>query len=161
MGPRSEKTVMQRAVGYLSRREYAPLELKKKLRQVCGPEVPESEIDLVVKKLIELGYLSEERYARAVVNSRGERYGNTAIALRLSRAGVSREIIGEVLRERDESGSERDRLRSVWERKFGSAPDNHKEKARQVRFLASRGFPLSMILSVVPPIRHSSDVEES
>jgi len=42
---------------------------------------------------------------------------------------------------------------ALWRRKFGTAPANDRDKARQVRFLQSRGFSLSAILKLLrdPP----------
>jgi hypothetical protein len=37
----------------------------------------------------------------------------------------------------------------LWQRRFGAAPANDREKARQVRFLQSRGFELSAILKLL------------
>ena len=39
--------------------------------------------------------------------------------------------------------------REVWQRKFGTAPQDEKEKAKQVRFLQSRGFSLDVIFKVL------------
>ena len=42
---------------------------------------------------------------------------------------------------------------ALWRRRFGTPPANDKEKARQVRFLQSRGFSLSAIIKLLrnPP----------
>ena len=39
--------------------------------------------------------------------------------------------------------------REVWQRKFGTLPQDEKEKARQIRFLQSRGFGLDVIFQVL------------
>jgi len=45
--------------------------------------------------------------------------------------------------------SELDAAREVWQRKFGIQPREDKEKARQMRFLQSRGFSIEVILKVL------------
>lgn len=37
----------------------------------------------------------------------------------------------------------------VWLKKFGVVPANAAERARQYRFLASRGFPIDVIRRVI------------
>ena len=41
--------------------------------------------------------------------------------------------------------NEANRMQAVWRKKFGAAPQNPAEKAKQMRFLASRGFATSTI----------------
>ncbi|MDP1940194.1 MAG: RecX family transcriptional regulator [Gallionella sp.] len=48
--------------------------------------------------------------------------------------------------------------RGVWQRKFGILPQDDKEKARQIRFLQTRGFGFDAIFKV---LRHAeADQEE-
>ena len=37
-------------------------------------------------------------------------------------------------------------MRALWQRRFGEPPRDERDKAKQVRFLQSRGFALSVIL---------------
>ena len=39
--------------------------------------------------------------------------------------------------------------REVWKKKFGVAPQDEKEKAKQMRFLQSRGFGLDVVFKVL------------
>ena len=38
---------------------------------------------------------------------------------------------------------------SLWQRRFGVAPRDDRDKARQVRFLQARGYPLAIALAVL------------
>jgi len=38
---------------------------------------------------------------------------------------------------------------ALWQRRFGTPPANDREKARQIRFLQSRGFALSAIFKLL------------
>ena len=45
--------------------------------------------------------------------------------------------------------SELDAARAVWARKFGTLPHDTRERARQVRFMQSRGFALETVLLII------------
>jgi regulatory protein len=38
---------------------------------------------------------------------------------------------------------------ALWQRRFGKAPADEREKARQVRFLVSRGYATSVVFRVL------------
>ncbi len=40
-------------------------------------------------------------------------------------------------------------LRALWQRRFGRAPVDERERARQVRFLHARGFAVAAILRLL------------
>jgi regulatory protein len=40
-------------------------------------------------------------------------------------------------------------LEALWQRRFGRIPADERDKARQVRFLQSRGFSVSAILALL------------
>jgi regulatory protein len=48
--------------------------------------------------------------------------------------------------------TEPDRALEVWQKKFGHAPANAKEFARQYRFMASRGFSTDCIRRILGDI---------
>jgi regulatory protein len=45
--------------------------------------------------------------------------------------------------------TELERAREVWARKFGESTTEPKERARQVRFLISRGFAAEVVRRIV------------
>ena len=78
-------------------------------------------------------------------------YSKRAIAQTLKAKGVAGDVVTEAL-----DGADADdgaTLLALWRRRFGRAPTNDRERARQVRFLQSRGFGLSAILKLLrdPP----------
>lgn len=90
-------------------------------------------------------YLSETRFVESRVHAREARFGNLRIRQELARHGV--EADGETLaRLRD---TEFDRAREVWRRKFGQPPADPRERVRQMRFLAQRGFSSDVVARVV------------
>ena len=150
-GPRTSRaprTTKARAIGLLARREYSRAELSDKL--VAGGATRE-EIPPLLDELAALGYLSDDRYARAVVRQKSAGWSRRAIAGTLKAAGVDGETASAAV-----ASSEADdhaTLVALWRRRFGRAPVDEREKARQVRFLQSRGFSLSAIFRLLraPP----------
>lgn len=55
--------------------------------------------------------------------------------------------------------SELDRARVVWQRRFGSAPADVRQRARQQRFLAARGFEAATIDRVLKDAGRVADGE--
>jgi len=49
--------------------------------------------------------------------------------------------------------SELETARDVWQRKFGTLPHDAKEKAKQMRFMQSRGFGFDVIFKVLDSSR--------
>jgi regulatory protein len=157
--PRPPKPLKVRAVALLARREYSRAEMREKLA-AGGNRNAEAmtEIDAVLDELAALGYLSDTRFAKALVQQKSGGYSKRAIGATLKARGVSSEAATDAL-----AGSEiddQDAMVALWRRRFGKAPVDDREKARQVRFLQSRGFSLSAIFKLLrnPP---SPDAEES
>jgi len=134
-------TLRERALGLLARREHARAELARKL----APHAESvDELNVLLDDLVARRLLSDERYVEMRMHARGERFGNARLAYELRAQGVSEELVGAALAgEVDELT----RAQQVWQRKFGNndgkTGEEKKaaaERARQVRFLMSRGF---------------------
>jgi regulatory protein len=146
---------------WLSQREHSRSELRRKLlarlrtEAVAGGETMDSseagaQVDALLDWLEAQRYLSEARFAESRVHARSARFGTLRIAQELSRHGVALE--GEALQQlRD---SELPRAREVWARKFGEPARDPAERARQMRFLAGRGFSGDVIRRVVQGVDH-------
>jgi regulatory protein len=93
------------------------------------------------------GWLSDERFAEALVRRRGERYGTRKIADELQRAGVDGAQSASILQSLRET--EYQRAYDLWTRKYGVAAQDQKERARQYRFLASKGFSSEVVAKVI------------
>jgi regulatory protein len=83
-----------------------------------------------------------------VVRVRGARYGSARVAQDLRARGVSGELAASLIG--DLKAGETERARALWQKKFGSAPGDARERARQMRFLQARGFAPEVIYKVVP-----------
>jgi regulatory protein len=147
---RPAKPLKARAIALLARREYSRAELRTRL--VAGGDAADAtEVDHVLDELVALGYLSDARFANSVVARKSGDYSKRAIGAALKAHGVDGEAAAAAL----EGGSvdDHDAMVALWRRRFGKAPANDREKARQVRFLQSRGFSLSAIFKLLrdPP----------
>jgi regulatory protein len=140
--PASPKAI---AIRLLARREYGRAELAACLR---ARGVEAEAIERALDELSAQGYLSDARYADALVAGRSGRFSRRAIAHALAGKRVDTEAASAAmapLRERDEQAD----AHALWERRFGEPPRDEREKARHVRFLLSRGYSVSIALRVL------------
>jgi regulatory protein len=133
------------AVRLLARREHSVLELRQKLvvRKFDG-----GIIDRVLAELIDLGYLSDKRFAELYVRGRFERgIGPLRIRAELRERGIPDGLMADPLEE----------LSARWvesalqqrEKRFGEMPPADFEvRAKQMRFLQRRGFSGEQIRAV-------------
>ncbi|MDD0841467.1 recombination regulator RecX [Pseudomonas sp. Gutcm_11s] len=130
------------AMDLLARREHGRVELVRKLRQRGAPQ---ELIDTALDRLAAEGLLSEARYLESFVASRGRAgYGPMRIREELAQRGLPRSDIEQALSETSIDWGEQ--LRELWQRKFsGQLPADMREKAKQARFLAYRGFSQEQI----------------
>lgn len=117
-----------------------------------GEEAPDAvAVDTLLDELAALGYLSDARFARAEVTRKTGSYSRRAIAEALKAKGVAADTVAEALTtaEVDDTAA----MIAIWQRRFRQPPRDEREKARQVRFLQSRGFALSAIFKLLrfPP----------
>lgn len=139
--PAAAASLRAQAVRLLARREYARAELERRLR---AKGAQRDEVGAVLDELTALGYLSDARYACAVVKRKQSGYSRSHIAELLKARGVARDDIEVALAQ---AGTDDDAaLRALWSRRFREVPADEREKARQVRFLQARGFALPAIL---------------
>ena len=129
-----------RALQLLARREHARAELARKL----APHAESAEeLEVLLDDLSACRLLSDERYVEMRMNARGERFGNARLAHELRSQGVAEDLVVVALAA---GKDELTRACQVWQRKFGNTAGRNNEKssaterARQMRFLMSRGF---------------------
>ncbi len=144
LGRGSTLSLRVRAMKYLVRREHSRTELHAKL----SPHVQEGEdLDAVLDELEKRGWLSDARAATQLVHAKRSRFGTQRITHELRQKGIAESLISEAMPRLKET--ELEAAREVWKRKFGTAPQGEKEKAKQVRFLQSRGFSLDVVFKVL------------
>lgn len=141
---RRERSLLARALGYLARREHSRAELRRKLAPHAGSA---GELDRLLDDLESKKLLSDRRFTEALARNRGERFGAARVRQELRARGVGDALVREAVHGLD--GTELQRAREVWRRKFGAPPPDAAERARQMRFLAQRGFDAEVIRCVV------------
>lgn len=140
----SGPNLRDRALSYLARREHSRLELEKKLI----PYAPTAEeLSLMLDSLEHCGFLSAKRVVEQVVHIRRNRFGSRRIIYELQQKGIDEELILAVLPRLNKT--ELKVARIVWQKKFGIAPANATERAKQIRFLIGRGFATEIIMQVL------------
>jgi len=110
------------------------------------PAVRLREVDDLLDWLQAHRYLDDARFVESRTHARASRYGAMRIVAELRQLGVEAdEDTRSRLRDSEEA-----RARSVWSRRFGDHPaQDAREQARQMRFLAQRGFAPGVIRRVV------------
>lgn len=135
----------RKALDLLSRRDHSVHELSEKLRR-HAPEVEQDMLSQITTQLIELGYLSEQRYVDMLIRSRSAKgQGPARVRQELQLQRVDSELISLSLEASDMDWFEL--ARQVRERRFGldDPGDDQKLRAKQQRFLYSRGFSSEQI----------------
>lgn len=142
--PAPPLSLRARALKALARREHSRQELQAKLQPHA--EDPD-EIELLLDDLEKRGWLSEARFVEQLTTVRRRRFGAARILHELRENGVSEAAL--LAAQSQLKGSEVDAARAVWKKKFGSLPTTLEERARQARFLASRGFSAEAVQKVL------------
>lgn len=138
------KSLRARALGYLARREHSRTELARKL----APHAAEpDELTRLLDALQADRLLSDERFVDSLARTRGERYGAAWVRQELRTHDVDEELVRSAVAELQKT--EFARARAVWQRRFGEPAIDPADRARQMRFLAGRGFSEAVIRRVV------------
>ena len=139
-----EPSLRARALNYLARRDYTRSELQRKLAPHAEDQ---SELESLLDDLQKRGSLSEQRFVEQIVHARQGKYGSLRIAQELRAKGIAEELINSTVAQ--VKGGELASVRAVWTKKFGSLPTDAKQRAKQMRFLQSRGFSMEVIRQVL------------
>ena len=142
--PAPPPSLRTRALKALARREHSRQELQAKLQPHA--EDP-AEIGPLLDDLEKRGWLSEARFVEQLTTVRRRRFGAARILHELREQGVSEAALAAAQsRLRD---GEVEAARAVWKKKFGSLPTTLEQRAKQARFLASRGFSAEAVRTVL------------
>ena len=142
--PAPPSTLRARALKALARREHSRQELQARLQPHA--EDP-GQIEALLDDLEKRGWLSEARFVEHTTTVRRRRFGTARILHELREKGVSDAAL-EAAQSRL-NDSEFEAAHAVWKKKFGSLPATLEERARQSRFLSSRGFSAEAVHKVL------------
>lgn len=137
-----------RALRMLATREHSRSELEKKLKPF---EETLGQVAQVLDDLQAKDFISEARVVESVINRRQAKLGASRIRQELFGKGIDKEAVGEAMV--GLKATELERARELWQRKFGARsngqPPDRAAQAKQMRFLAARGFSGDVIRRVM------------
>lgn len=137
-----------RALRLLAGREHSRAELERKL--AAHAPTPE-ELARVLDELQAKDFISQARVVESVINRRQARLGASRIRQELFAKGIDKEAVVQAMA--CLKATELDRAKELWQRKFGDRssgqPFDRAAQAKQMRFLAARGFGGDVIRKVV------------
>jgi regulatory protein len=143
-------SVKGRALRWLAQREHSRAELERKLARHVE-DTPEAsaaaQIAAALDDLAARGLLSETRVAESVLASHAPRYGARRLKQTLQAKGLEPELVAATLQQA--RGTELERARDIWRRRFGAPAADAAGRARQMRFLTGRGFEGDIIRRIV------------
>jgi regulatory protein len=142
--PKQTPSLKGRALRLLSAREYSRSELLAKLARY---EEEDGSLVRILDELEVKGFISEQRVVESVLHRRATKVGLVRIRQELLAKGVNPQSVVQAVN--DLRSTELQRAQAVWRKKFGTPPADAKERAKQARFLATRGFTGDTIARVV------------
>ena len=156
-----ELSLKARALRLLSGREYSRAELQRKLK--THEPVP-GQLAKALDELQAKGFINEQRVLESVIHRRSSKLGAARIRQELQQKGLDAQAVCAAVN--GLQPSEFARAREIWRKKFGPssaaadvpAPASPAERARQMRFLAARGFGGDTIRRVVAGASDDEDL---
>jgi regulatory protein len=146
-----------RALRYLAAREHSRSELERKL--ALHEETP-GQLAQVLDELQAKGFIDEARVVESVINRRAARFGAARIRHELQSKGLGGEAVAQAMD--GLKTSELARAREVWRKKFDAPAADAAGRARQMRFLAGRGFSGDVVRKVTSEgLKQAFEDEES
>ena len=133
-----------RALRLLSGREYSRAELERKL--AAHEETPGA-LSRALDELQAKDFINAQRVVDSVLHRRSSKLGTQRIRQELQSKGLEPEAVAQAVAQL--RSTEVDRAREVWRKKFGIRPADASERAKHMRFLATRGFGGDAIRRVV------------
>ena len=137
-------TLRERALRLLARREHSRAELARKLRPNVAPE---DDLEALLDDLSKRKQLSDERYADSRASTLARKFGSARIVQELRAKGLDKGLAESAAAAA--RATEVERAKIVWTKKFRAAPGTREERAKQMRFLQSRGFSFDAIRAVI------------
>jgi regulatory protein len=142
-----EKSLRQRALEYLGKREYSYTELGQKLKPYIDENDDVDSITAILDDFKTRGWLSDVRFSEQMVHARRARFGSSKIIHELREKGVESTLIECAVEQLKET--ELASAKEIWQKKYKNVPVNREEWVKQARFLQSRGFGFDVIKKVL------------
>ena len=143
-----------KACDLLSYRDHSSRELLVKLRQKGYGDGAEQ----AVEKLMEEGYVDDERFARAYAAElvRVKHFGRRRIVTELLKKGIDPSLARDIA---DETEVDEDEILVALKRKYGRCLDTEKGVRRAVNGLAAMGYGYSEIKQAIETIKEEAETD--
>jgi len=147
-----DAALLRAAVALLARRDFARAELARRLlRKANGADTGDAGAARAVERVLDFvqarGLLSEARFIDEFVRARSRRFGPVRLRHELLQRGIGEDLIEAAIRKHQ--GDEFAIACALCQQRFKSSPADARERARQSRFLAARGFSHHVIRRVL------------
>lgn len=146
---------MGRALNLLGYRARSEAEIRDRLGRYGYVE---ETIELVVLRLIELGYLDDEEFARLKAREKARRYGPRRVSIELRKSGVGEALAREVVEEEFAGRSEVGEARSAAARRYNTRGSDA-EARRVYGFLVRRGYSAGVCAQVAREYREPPEAQ--
>jgi regulatory protein len=133
-----------RALRLLSGREHSRAELQRKL---APHETEPGELARALDELQAKGFINEQRVVESVLHRRAPRLGAARVRQELQAKGLEPQAVADAVASLQDT--EEARAREVWRKKFATPPLDANDRARQTRFLLTRGFSGDVVRRVL------------
>ena len=165
--PLTELELLDYAVKSLASKMKSERDLRRKLSdRVSADESGRANVEKVITKLKELGYLSDQRFAAdfARLRQENEKLGKRRVQQGLMQKGIASSLVNEAVTKQYEEVDEAALARQYIERKrlkqpSGDREQRQKETAKIMRRLVTAGFSSRAIWAVLRDWA-GSDIEE-
>jgi regulatory protein len=150
--PVGEAGLMEYALGALTRRMRTERDLRRLMQaRAHEGEAGQRDMDRVVARLVELKYLSDERFAQDFTRLRKENqgYGRRRVAMDLGNKGVGKELADAALEQAYGEADEVALVRGFCERKRIPRPEEPKAVQRVMGRLLRAGYSSGAIFKVL------------
>jgi regulatory protein len=150
--PYDEPRLLEYAIKSLGARMKSEADLRRLMRsRVEADDAGAAKMDRVIARLKEYGYLNDTTYAENYTQLRqqNEKQGARRVKQDLSRKGISKEIITEVVEARYADLSEETLARQHLDRKRIQKPEDPRQTARVMRRLVTAGFSVGVIYKIL------------
>lgn len=111
----------------------------------AGPDI--EQVERLLDDLQSRGFLSDNRFAESLVHRKAAGFGTALLRRELRGHALEPELVEASTAEL--RNTEAARALALWQRRFGVAPADLRERARQQRFLLARGFDAGIVGRIV------------
>jgi regulatory protein len=146
---------MGRALNLLGYRARSEAEIRDRLRRYGYAD---ETVENVVLRLLELGYLDDEEFARLKAHEKARRYGPRRVSAELRQSGVGEALAQAVVQEEFAGRSEVGEARSAAARRYNGRGSDA-EARRVYGFLVRRGYSAEVCAQVAREYREPPEAQ--